>query len=268
MLQTLADAKTIAGAFVTARQNAQAIAVYPGNTPESLAEAFAIQDEAIAISNAPIAGWKVGRLNPPWLEKLGTARLPGPIFAANVQTASAAAKPTGTIFKNGFGAVEAEFIFRLGHVPESGKRTFSLAETAAMIDQVSIGIEIASSPFPGINTSGPLVTISDFGNNNGLIIGDAISDWGDTGLENWIIESWIDGEPVGQGQASAFPDGPLGSVKYLIENLVARAIALPAGLLISTGAVTGVHEINGGQHFKARFGDFGDIECTIEYATA
>lgn len=268
MLQTLADAKRIAAAFVDARRNALAFDEYPGTKPASFADAIAIQNEAIALHGDSIAGWKVGRINPPWLEKLGVNRLPGPIFAANVQQASASEPPVGSIFKNGFGAAEAEFIFRIGQAPNAGQSMFSLQETAELIDSVSIGIEIASSPFAGINREGPLVTISDFGNNNGLIVGTEIPDWQTSGLENWVLEARIDGAVVGQGQAAAFPDGPLGSVKFLIENLIAREIPVTSGLLISTGAVTGVHEISESQIFEARFGDFGKVVCTIAHATA
>lgn len=268
MLPAIAEARSIAAAFVEARQNACALVTYPGTEPTTLADAIAIQNSAIALSDDAIAGWKVGRINSPWLERLGANRLSGPIFASHIQKPLADTVPTGHIFSGGFGAAEAEFVFRLGQVPEPAKTNFSLPEAAALVDAVFIGIEIASSPFSGINAAGPLVTISDFGNNGGLILGAEILDWRNADLENWSIEARINGEPVGQGLASAFPDGPLGSVRFLLENLIARGMPLTPGLLISTGAVTGVHEINDGQHFEARFGDFGSIECKIAYATA
>jgi 2-keto-4-pentenoate hydratase len=266
--QTFADAKSIAAAFVDARHKAHALAEYPGSKPTSLPEALAVQTEALALYDGVVAGWKVGRIHSPWFEKVGVNRLPGPIFAHSVQQIVSSETPVGTIFENGFGAVEAEFIFRIGHAPAAGQRQFRLDETAALIDGVSIGIEIASSPFAGINSEGPLVTISDFGNNNGLIVGQNVPDWRASDLDNWSVEARIDGTLVGQGQAASFPDGPLGSVKFLIENLIARAIPINPGLLISTGAVTGVHEISEGQRFEARFGAFGTIGCTIAYATA
>lgn len=267
-MQTIAEARSIAEAFVEARQKASAISSYPGTQPSNIADAIAIQDSAIPLFGDKVAGWKVGRINPPWLEKIGVNRLPGPIFSAAVQTASLETAPIGQIFKDGFGAAEAEFIFRIGKAPKAGQAEFSLDEVADLVDAVFIGIEIASSPFAGINSCGPLVTISDFGNNNGLILGAEITDWRDSGLNDWVVESSIDGQLIAQGQASAFPDGPLGSVRYLVENLLARGIAVTPGTLVSTGAVTGVHEITDGQYFEARFGTFGKIDCRIAYATA
>ena len=267
MSQSSAEANSIAEAFVRARRNATSLANYPGSKPTDLESALAIQDAAIPLFGEPVAGWKVGRINPPWLEKLGTNRLPGPIFASRVQHVHNSKVPVGHVFENGFGAAEAEFVFRLGAAPKLGTSSLSLTETADLVDAVFVGIEVASSPFPGINVNGPLVTISDFGNNNGLILGDEIPDWRNAGLEDWKIEARIDGQIVGEGRASVFDDGPLGSVQFIVENLVSRGIAIEAGLLISTGAVTGVHEISQGQRFEAQFGDFGTVDCEIAIAT-
>lgn len=267
-MQTVAEAQGIAEAFVAARQQACGFKSYPGAVPTDLVQSYAIQDAAIALSGATPVGWKVGRINPPWLERLGINRLAGPIFASHLQNGLSEDPATGQIFPGGFGAAEAEFLFRIGQTPESGKTSFTLDEAADLIDTVFIGIEVASSPFPGINALGPLVTISDFGNNNGLIVGEEIPDWRNSGLENWTVTAEIDEQYVGQGKAASFPDGPLGSVQFLIQNLIARDIAITPGLMISTGAISGVHEITAGRHFNARFGDFGQIECTIKYATA
>lgn len=263
MSQPESEARTIAGAFVKARRAAQALAVYPGTPPLDLREAYAVQDAAIPLFGGTIAGWKVGRINPPWLERLGTSRLAGPIFSHSIQSAANGHMPTGQIFSQGFGAAEAEFVFRIGAAPLVGKASFSIEDAAALIDAVFCGIEIASSPFPGINTLGPLVTISDFGNNNGLLLGPEIPDWRNSGFESWNVATLVDGERVGHAQAVSFPGGLMESVRFLIENLVSRGFPVTPGLLISSGAVTGVHEVADGQSVEACFGDFASIYCAI-----
>lgn len=265
MPQLESEARSIAEAFVAARRAGMALADYPGTPPLSLGEAYAVQDAAIPLFGGTISGWKVGRINPPWLEQLGTSRLAGPIFAHSIQSAANGHVPTGQIFSQGFGAAEAEFVFRVGAAPTKGKTSFSMDEAAALIDAVFCGIEIASSPFPGINTLGPLVTISDFGNNNGLLLGPEIPDWRNSGLENWDVSTLVDGEAVGHAQAASFPGGLMESVRFLIENLVSRGFPVMPGLLISSGAVTGVHEVADGQTVEARFGDFASMRCSIRH---
>lgn len=52
------------------------------------------------------------------------------------------------------------------------------AETVTpLVSRVFVGVEIAGSPFAGINDHGPAVTASDFGNNAGLILGGEVADW-------------------------------------------------------------------------------------------
>lgn len=268
MQQLEFEARDIAGAFVTARRAGHALAKYPGATPQSLSQAYSVQDAAIPAFGDGVSGWKVGRINPPWLAKLGTNRLAGPIFARSVQTLIAGHIPTGEVFAGGFGAAEAEFVFRIGTAPASGKCSFTTEEAAALVDAVFCGIEIASSPFSGINELGPLVTISDFGNNNGLLLGAEIPGWRTSGFEEWQVAMLIDGEPTGSGMASTFPGGALESVRFLLENLVSRKLPIAPGLLISSGAVTGVHEVANGQTIEARFGDFASMHCNIRHVAA
>ncbi len=267
MSQMDSEAKSIAYAFVNARRAGQALVEYPGTVPDALDAAYAVQDAAIPLFAEDIAGWKVGRINSPWFEKLGATRLAGPIFAHSVQMVANGEVASGAIFNNGFGAAEAEFVYRIGTAPKAGQTAFNLEDAAAMIDTVFCGFEIASSPFAGINVMGPLVTISDFGNNNGLLLGPEIPDWRNSGIEEWEVSTVIDGSPVGAGKASAFPGGPMESVRFLIENLVQRGLPVTPGLLVSSGAVSGVHEVSAGQSVESRFGDFCNMQCTIAHTT-
>jgi len=141
------------------------------------------------------------------------------------------------------------------------------AGTRALIDDVRLGIEIASSPYPGINADGPAVTISDFGNNAGLVVGASLDGWDAIDLCAIVVRTEIDGAVIGESTAAAMLDGPYGAVRFLLANLVARGFDASAGLWVSTGAVTGVHPVLVGQSVKAVFGDHGDVNCHIVTAT-
>lgn len=250
----------IASRFVDARRTATALPDYPGVIPDGLLTAYAVQDAAIALSAGEILGWKVGRINPP----LGSVdRLAGPIFEC-VTAAPGAAPIAMPVFEGGFAAAEAEFLLRIGTAPDPAKRSYSLAEATALIDAVHIGIEIASSPFVGINDHGAGVTISDFGNNNGLVVGAAIADWRMANLLDWPVELLINGALIGAGMASSMLDGPFGAARFLFELMAERGIALKPGQWISTGAVTGVHRVAVGDHVEARFNAQMSVSCTIK----
>jgi 2-keto-4-pentenoate hydratase len=61
-------------------------------------------------------------------------------------------------------------------------------------------------------------------------------------------------------------DGPLGAVRFLIAHLTARGIDNPAGFWVSTGAITGVHDVMPNQRVRAIFGSHGDVRCRIQSA--
>ncbi len=72
-----APAERVARRFVEARLSASALGEYPGPMPSDLRDAYAIQEAAITLWPDKIAGWKVGRINPPDSEKYGEIRAYG-----------------------------------------------------------------------------------------------------------------------------------------------------------------------------------------------
>ncbi|KQU55571.1 2-keto-4-pentenoate hydratase [Sphingomonas sp. Leaf339] len=259
----MANEDRIAHAFVEARRGVYGVSEYPGTRPETLRDAYAIQDRAIAIDGRSVAGWKVGRIPAPLIGIIGTNRLAGPIFADQVYDATETA--TLPVIVDGFAAGEAEFCIRIGRAPPPGSTGLTLDEALELVDAVHIGVEIASSPYPHINRDGPLVTISDYGNNFGLLIGDAVPDWRSLGFLDWPVVSRIDGAVVGQATAREMLDGPIGAVAFLIDCLSARGLSLAPGQWVSSGAVTGVHQVRPGQRFEADFGEMR-VSCAIDAA--
>lgn len=255
------DAVTIAERFVAARRTADGFADYPGDLPRSLEDAYAIQDEAIAAWGEPVLGWKVGRITGSHAKSFGVDRLAGPVFT--VIEHQAGTVPAMPVFAKGFAAGEAEFLLRIGSPPAAGKSSFSLGEAAELIDAVHVGIEVASSPLSTINEIGPIAVISDFGNNNGLLVGQEIPGWRAVEFEKWQVETLIDGDVMGRGRATAFPDGAIGAARFLFELMARRGIALNAGQWISTGAVTGVHDARAGQTVEARFNGGYRLACRL-----
>lgn len=252
------EARRIAETFVTARREGRGLPEYPGAVPSALDDAYVVQDLAIAFDGRAIGGWKVGRINPP---RDSVDRLAGPIFADDIVEARDGLEMP--IFGEGFGAAEAEFLLRLRAAPPVGKLRFTEAEAADLIDAVHIGIEIASSPFPGINDHGPTVTISDFGNNNGLVIGAGIPDWRLADIKTWPVALAINGHRIGAATAETMLDGPVGAVRFLLELMATRGIALEAGQWVSSGAVTGVHPVKPGDLVECRFGEDFEVSCKI-----
>ena len=87
--------EAIAAKFVAARRAGSTLAIYPGDKPATLAQAYAIQDAAIALRGEAIAGWKIGRIHAPLAEEFGTTRLIGPVAASPAVSRKTSASSCG-----------------------------------------------------------------------------------------------------------------------------------------------------------------------------
>lgn len=254
-----ADSQAIARQFVSARKEGRALPVFPGALPNTLAEAYAIQDAAISLRGEAIAGWKVGRIPPEHEAVLHEQRLAGPIFRSVVQIAGAGPS-TFAVIEGGFAAIEAEFVFRLGKDADPARTDWTGDDAAELVAALHVGVEVAASPLAAINIIGPRAVVSDFGNNGGLILGPEISDWRTRDPQSLPCQSFIEDVSVGTGSAGALLDGPLGSLVFILAHTARRGMPLKAGQLIATGQTSGIHDIEIGQFGRIVFGSFGAIE--------
>lgn len=254
------DQENVALAFLAARAEKTPLTSYPGAMPQSMAEAYAIQDAAIAFDGRRVGGWKVGRIAAELVDTYGANRLTGPIFADEIADGGAGARPVMPVYADGFAAAEAEVLLCLGDV---GARDHDIRSVRDCITDVRTGIEIASSPFGAINRNGPAVTASDYGNNKGLVLGPTIPGWREADLIRMPVALYIDDVSVGAATMETMLDGPFGSALFLIRTLRARDIAIAPGTWVSTGAITGIHEIRPGQRVEALFDGKIRVGCSI-----
>ena len=168
----------IAAELVAARTEGRSLTGFPGAIPGSMAEAYRIQDRAISQWSDSLAGWKIGFIPADRRSAGEPDRLIGPIWRQQFQLSEEQASPTEMgIFADGFAAVEAELVIRLGQdLPAHPGADWTAEEAAGLEQQLLIGIEVASSPIPDINSLGPTVIAADFGNNNGLVLGSVLAD--------------------------------------------------------------------------------------------
>ncbi|MHC1654899.1 2-keto-4-pentenoate hydratase [Stenotrophomonas maltophilia] len=254
------DAAAIARAFTEARRAGRALPAFPGAIPTDLVSAYQVQDRAIDRWDDQVIGWKVGYIAAERRDGSGDERLLGPIFKRQLWNDTG-----GTIdipvFVGGFGAIEAEYVLELLEDAPAGQLHWSPEQAEALPARLYIGVEVASSPLATINELGPRVVVSDFGNNNGLVLGPEIVDWTGRDETSLRAETLIEGDVVGTGGATRLPGGLRAAYAFALSRSALRGRPLRKGDLIATGNATGIHDITVGQTALVRFAGFGDIAC-------
>lgn len=248
------NAQDIVAALLDARLTGRALPAFPAPVPATLADAYAIQHSLRAALGRPVLGWKLGRVPPPLVAPLGATRLAGPVLYCTDLDGEAPGE--ARLFVDGGSAIEIEVMLRLRSVPDH--RIESDDEARTYVEEVRAGFEVASSPAPDAFEHSPFSIIADVGINNGLLLGPqiALADF-----DEIEVSTDIDDVPVGAGRPSGVLDGPLGSLRFLVDLHHDGVITLEAGQWISAGAITGVHPITVGQTATAQFGADIRIAC-------
>lgn len=260
-LEPMPLSQDIASRFVTARLSAEALPDYPGALPTSLDAAYARQDAAIGLWPDTLIGWKVGRIPDAWLVRMGEDRLMGPVFKRQLRELQPGESAELRVIRGGFAAVEAEYVFVLGADAEPGRADYLPETAAALAAELRVGIELAGSPLPTINALGPAVVVSDFGNNAGVFLGPAILDWQSRDWSSLTCATWIENALAGRGGALQLPGGPLAALAFALNRGARRGRPLKAGMIVSTGAATGIHDILAGQSARLVFDGIAELEA-------
>ena len=259
------DLAGIAARFVEARARGGSLPDFPGSIPADLVAAYRVQDLAIARWPDRVVGWKVGFIAAERRDSSGDDRLLGPIFSAGLLDATGG-NVAFPVFSGGFAAVEAEYVLRLHADAPDGKTDWTLEEAASVPATLHIGVEVASSPLATINILGPRVVVSDFGNNNGLILGAEIPGWQAIPETELTCHTFIQERLVGSGGATTLPGGLRAAFAFALSRSAKRGRPLKAGDLIATGNATGIHDIRVGESARISFAGYGDITCRARAA--
>ena len=252
----------VAKALSDARRAGRGLDAWPGAMPGTLAEAYQVQADAQRAWGAPLGGVKVGRVLGEWAERLGVDRFTGPIGQNSICRVAAGEVAPFPVIVGGTALLECEVIAVLGaDVPDLAGQAVQPDQARALVERLHIGIEIAGCPIANINALGPLASIACFGNNNGALLGPALTDWQVLDRQPVACVARIDGATVGQGDSSRLPGGIWAAVAFACTQAARYGQPLRAGDIICTGALTGMHPIAVGQRAEADFGPLGVVRC-------
>ena len=213
-----------------------------------------------------IVGWKIGRVGPEFEERFGQARLAGPIFRRGLRHARANEPVAFPVFKGGFAAVEAEFVFVLANDAPAGKLSWTLDEARALIAAMHYRHRDGGKSSWRHQRARSGRRGQRFRKQCGTDPRTCRRGLESLPRDRADLRDLHRGRVGGQGCRSDLPGGPVEALRFLLEHCAQRGRPLKAGMLVSTGAATGIHEIAAGQRARVDFGALGAIECVAVVA--
>jgi 2-keto-4-pentenoate hydratase len=252
----------LADLLVRARRNVSQLPTLPDDlVPDTALDAYAVnQTVAERLGWEPL-GWKIAGTTDAVRGKL---RLDGPIYG---RTFRRFAYTSPTRFKAAElldPLIECEFFVTLAHDLPSRDEPWTLPETIAAISEVHAGIEVAECRYAR-KALPPMPAILADGSASGrYVFGDRIENW-QAGLASIPVRVEFDGVLRREGMGADVMGDPLRPLWWLAEQRRQWGDGLRAGETISTGSMTGMLPVRGGQHVRARFGDVATIEITIDF---
>jgi len=230
--------------------------------PKDLTEAYAVQDEIVAISGAAMRGFKVGSTSAEAQRVLGTTEPGAGAMLSPYVHASPASIPITPAHTP---AVEGEFAFLLGGDLPPRPAPYTMEEVAAAIAAVAGAIEVVGTRFAGgLAGKGRALVPADCGANIAFVGGAWQRDWRALDLKAHRVTMSINGTARGSGTGSRALGDPLNVMLWLANRQSEVGRGLAAGEIVSSGTCTGLDPVAPGDRVRADFGSLGTVDILFE----
>jgi len=249
--------------LLKARDDRQSLTDLPGGAPVTRKEAYALQDETLALSGRASIGWKIGLVAEEHRARFQSPRLTGPILnppgCLQVEDGSVEVD----IPDYGFNAIEFEIAFRLGQSIDPGAWLATGAPPMSAMDAAFCAVERLASPVVNLAEQGPGAVAGDMGINNGMILGPEFPLNRGTLGAPCIIRVSEAGKATRPGGEDQVPGGIAGALNFLFEDLSERGRNLEKGDWILSGALSGLHPVTGPTTIVVEFEGIGGFTIVV-----
>jgi 2-keto-4-pentenoate hydratase len=251
---------SIINALREARLSGEKLASYPGPTPSSMAEAFAIQSAVRASIGWTHAGWKIGCTSERAQKALkADGPFPGPVyrerlFPAGTHVATLASNSRTT---------EPEIAFTMASDLPALDKPRSVDEVLEAVATVHPSIEIVNPRLPKGFDDVVEWYVADGGLSHALVLGQGVKPLKRADYAKMTNRISINGMSKYSGIASNALGGPELALTWLANNLVAKGLFLRAGDVVTSGVITEVFDTEIGDLVNASYDRIGDVSVQL-----
>ena len=231
--------------------------------PETLSDAYAIQDRVVAglvaQDGGRCIGFKVACTNAIAQAALHIDR---PVFGRLMSQTTSPSGATLQADRFTHRVIEAEFAFRVCVDVEAVHGGHTQSTIADHIDALIPAIEIVDYRFESWAV-GALRIAADNAIHGWWLHGEPVTDWRGHDLAASAVSATRDGELVTTGTGAAVLGHPLNVMAWLADELPRFGLGLRRGDVVTTGVATDVFEAGAGDSCVADFGPFGTVTVTF-----
>jgi 2-keto-4-pentenoate hydratase len=251
---------SLAQSLVNARANQATIKV--DSLPNSVDEAYLMQQAVIDATNDSISGLKIGATNTATQSVLGLAEpFYGPVFKSDVFTNES----NVPVSKGYLVRVETEFVIGVNRTLTGKPDGVSNDEIMAAIDWIAPGFELIGSRIKNIPTLPGHCAIADGGGSHNVVLGTPVHDWQHYDWQQHQAALSINAKTVASGHSGdSIAGSPIGMLHWLLNYERFENQQLLAGQFVFCGTSTPPLEVNVGDTLEGDFGALGKIKavCT------
>ncbi|MCP5366141.1 MAG: fumarylacetoacetate hydrolase family protein [Hyphomicrobiales bacterium] len=224
--------------------------------PPDYAAAMDVQDRVVALTGAPVAGWKIGCTSKAAQEYLGIDHpFPGRVLADGLFDSPARLLDADFTQRG----LECEFALMLGHdLPPSGE-PHTRRSVAFAVSAVVPAIEVIESRYRDWQRVGLPSVIADNAGHGVLVRGAPRPGFPASHLDRVRATLTINGQVAAEGSGAAVLGHPLTALAWLANEVNDRGDMLRAGQIITTGTCTPYVEAPAGAEAVADFGELGRV---------
>ena len=243
------------------RERRQIDALPAACRPQTMADAYAVQDGLVQSAGLRVAGYKIGATNAQVQVRFGVdAPFSGRLFADFVGE-SPLRVPAGSV---NFYAIEAEFDFVMGRALRPRAAPYTQAEVRAAVASVHPAIEVPDSRYGDWLSMQAEDLVADNAIGCLLCLGPAAAGGLDRALAGQRVVVRVGGEVVSEGAGANVLGDPWNVMVWLANHLSGRGLTLEAGHVVTTGSAADVVQCRPGDTVTAEFGPIGRAEVHFE----
>ena len=238
----------------------------PELAPRSVAEAYLIQTEYVALRSAKlgqVTGYKIALTTPAMRAMAGVSdSIAGDMLDKTILRGNSRVRAADFVRL----IVEFEIAFELAEDLPAIGAPYDRAKVAQAVGAVMPALELAddrNADYANL-AANSLMLVADNAWNEGAVLGDPVRDW--RGLDLAVLKGigFINGKNVGEGHGRDVMGHPLDALAWMANNLASRGLGLWRGDVVITGSLVASKFPKAGDAVRFDAGSLGAVELRVD----